>query len=93
MPETCGNCRFFVRSAPLQAHGNCRAKPPTALVVGMRPPQLQGQQPQPVVDSFWPLVLDTLWCGSYRERTAVLERSLPQIDLEKLTPDAIEGSA
>lgn len=93
MPENCGSCRFFVRIVPLQPHGCCHERPPTLILVGMRPPEIAGQMPRPLTNTFWPMIPDTEWCGAWTERTAVIERRLPQIDLDRLTPDAIEGNA
>ena len=66
MEQNCGTCRFFHRYQDDKPMGCCHAGHPTAIMVGLNPPFLAGQRPQPVVDAFWPPTHDGEWCGDHQ---------------------------
>ena len=80
--ESCGTCRYWRRSAPLQPIGLCRRRPPTLVFMGT----LQGGKP--VTDTFWPMVPDLEWCGEHAARG-----NGRTIDLAAIDVDALEGQA
>lgn len=62
VPECCGNCDFFNSSNPQSFE--CRARPPMATLL-MKPPRLQGQQPEMVTMSVFPPMRPEGWCGDW----------------------------
>lgn len=87
MDETCGRCRFFVRGTPGQAGGACRGRPPVPMMAGMVKHPISGEV-VPRVLTFWPEVLDTLWCGDF-----VRKPLGASVDLSKLAVEELEGQA
>jgi len=85
--DNCGTCKCFRRAKVGQAMGVCRGGPPTVMLLGMAPSQLQGMPPIPVTNTFWPEVPDHEWCLSHTRR---LPLELSKIDLSAL--DAAEMS-
>ena len=80
--SSCASCAAFFRFGPDAKAGACRAHAPVPMITGMIQPQLQGQRPRPLIDSFWPSVGESDWCGEHRPgagRTAV----------PVVTPDAL----
>lgn len=70
-PATCGTCIFFVPAKEGAPVGFCRRNAPTPLFLGLRPPKLAGQAPEPMVDTFFPMVNITVWCGEYHPHPTV----------------------
>lgn len=90
MIESCGNCRFWRRVQPMQPMGHCRFNPPTPLVVGMQQNKIT-QQVQPIVDSFWPMLPDTEWCGGWGLRLGAVD--MKELDARQFEDADTEGSA
>lgn len=82
--ETCGECKFFRRVAPMQPMGTCHAGPPTLILLG------RTHDNRPVTDSFWPMVPDTEFCGGWKQAP---RPSALNIDLTKLDVEQLEGNA
>ena len=81
--ETCGSCKFFRRLGPMQPMGDCHEGPPTALLLG------RAQNGLPVVDTFWPRVPDTEFCGAHQ----LPKHRAESINLAEIAPEALEGNA
>lgn len=63
----CGFCTAFNPGANAKGKlGQCRLNPPTVLLVGMSQGPLG--QPQPALDSYFPLVLTDWWCRQFERR-------------------------
>lgn len=86
MDENCGSCRFFRRQTIGQPLGVCRARPPVPMMIGMNKHPVSGEM-LPVINTYWPQVPDTEWCGGF-ERKAFGKN----IDLSKLEPAELEGT-
>lgn len=84
--KSCSNCNAFV--ADNEQQGTCRASPPMPVLVGMRPPVMQGQPPIPVFQAMFPTVGVGWWC---RKHVQVIE--LSKIDMSNFGQLAPEGSA
>ena len=61
--ENCGSCRFFKR-VPNMRGGLCRSRAPVPILIGMAKDPITGNV-FPQVNTFWPQIPDTEWCGSY----------------------------
>ena len=85
---TCGSCRWFVRTNIGQPFGQCHGTTPTPLVVGVVQSALAGQAPRPMIDSFWPPIMDNTVGCRHRE-----PRAISQIDLSTLTTEEVGGEA
>ena len=89
-PDTCGGCRYWMKNGITDQNGThygaCRKSPPKVFLLGVMPPQLAGQRPQPVMDSFWPTLPEHAWCGKW----AAGAKSYVDIDLAQLKD---EGTA
>lgn len=85
--ETCGSCRFFKRARAFQPIGWCRADPPRAILVGSSQDPVT-KQVVPLVNTYWPQIPDTEWCGAWKMRGQIVE-----IDLSDLGQENMEGSA
>lgn len=81
--ETCGSCKFFVRDAPMQIMGKCHEAPPTLLLLG------RAQNGLPVVDTFWPPVPDTEFCGRHQ----LSKPRAASINLAEIATESLEGNA
>lgn len=64
MVEACGNCRYFLAEGQL-----CRRHAPRSFLVGMSAPQVVGQAPVPIVNSYFPQTTPDHWCGEYAQGT------------------------
>lgn len=58
----CGNCLCFVTKDG--ETGECRGGPPTSIVIGVRPHPIT-QQPQPIIDGYFPPTHKKIWCGRW----------------------------
>ena len=76
----CGGCAFFKRIRIGQPGGFCRARPPSVLMVGMG--EGFDRRPIPVVNTYWPQVPDTEWCGEWG----------PKLDLTAIDPEALQNA-
>lgn len=90
MNKTCGTCLFWRRAQPMQPLGNCQARPPVPLTIGMMQNKITGQT-QPMIDSFWPMTPDTEWCGHWTLRPSAVD--MKALDLDALDEKAMEGNA
>ena len=63
--ESCQTCAFFLR---VRNKGSCRKNPPTVVVMLPGKNELAAS---PDVESHWPEVKETDWCGAYAEKRAV----------------------
>lgn len=88
--EQCGTCRYWAKNGFVDANNNafgaCRKEPPKVFLLGVVPPQVVGQRPTPVTDSYWPTLPEGAWCGEYQ--AAPMDYS--SVDLSKLRD---EGTA
>lgn len=84
--ESCGSCRFFRRLTVGMPNGVCRPRPPVPMVVGIIKHPTTGEM-FPKVNTYWPEVPDSEWCGYY-ERKAFGAG----IDLSKLAVEELEGT-
>lgn len=85
--ESCGSCRFFRRAQIGQAAGVCRAHPPVPMPVGAVKHSVTGEI-FPKINTYWPEIPDSEWCGAYEKRAYG-----PGIDLAKLDVQELEGEA
>lgn len=82
----CSNCRFFKRNDRVPSAGMCRRYPATPVFMGINP------QGGPVVNTLWPGMGDTDWCGEHQ--FAVHGLDLGEIaGLEALAEEPVEGNA
>jgi hypothetical protein len=86
MSDTCVNCNAFLQLD--DEKGVCRARPPMPVVVGVRPPMVQGQPGIPLFQSIFPTMSVDAWC---REHQAKVD--FHKIDLTQLGSLTAEGSA
>lgn len=97
MTNSCGNCRFFHRYQDDNPMGCCHAGHPTAIMVGLNPPLLAGQRPQPVIDAFWPPTHDAEWCGEHEVGQFPRQAPRPTATADQVTAALVdldaEGSA
>lgn len=84
MPEGCGTCRFFRRNQVGQPVGVCRARPPVPIMAGMVQHSVRG--PIPMINTYWPEIPDTEWCGDFARKAYGMG-----IDLSKLAVEELEG--
>lgn len=63
----CGTCFYWERQK--EGDGDCRAVPPTPLVVPMGSP-LVGAPKGIGVLAFFPRTLSSVWCGMYKSKVA-----------------------
>lgn len=89
MTESCGNCRFWLRAQVLQPGGWCRFNPPVTLAVGQTLNKITNE-PTPRIDTAFPVIMDTGWCGKWAPRPSIDVRAL---DMAQLDPEAMEGRA
>jgi hypothetical protein len=71
MKDACALCRFWASEDNRQ--GLCRRFPPTPLMLGFgQPSVLAGPQqgPQPMINSYYPAMLEHGWCGEFSPRLA-----------------------
>jgi hypothetical protein len=84
--ENCGGCHFWRRNGITApdgtAFGACCQEPPKVFLLGVVNPQMVGQNPRPVTDSFWPTLPANGWCGRFQPSTH--PQSFAGIDLSKL---------
>lgn len=78
--ESCGSCRFWKRHKDGQPSGMCRQKPPAVIMIGMQPHPIAKNQGMPIVDSFWPPIPESEWCGQW----SAAAKTYADIDLSKL---------
>lgn len=72
--------------------GNCHSRAPVVMFSGMAN-DVQGQpvrnprngQFLPNIDSYWPMVPDTEWCGDHTARL------VKDVDLSELKPEELAG--
>ncbi len=90
-PDTCGGCRYWMKNGITDQNGThygaCRKSPPKVFLLGVMPPQLAGQRPQPVMDSFW---LDPARTCVVRKMVRQEQKSYVDIDLAQVKD---EGTA
>lgn len=74
--------------------GHCHSRAPTVMFSGMandvqgRPVQNpRNGQHLPNIDSYWPAVPDTEWCGDHQARL------VKDVDLSELQPEELKGDA
>jgi hypothetical protein len=79
--ESCGSCRFWRRNEKGKPSGVCRQTQPTAFIVAMVAHQIMKNQQIPIVDSFWPPIPESEWCGQWN----AAPKSYADIDLSKLS--------
>lgn len=92
MISTCGSCRFFRRRETGHPMGHCHSRAPAVMFVGMAN-DIKGHPIQhPAsgqfmanVDSFWPALPDTEWCGDHQPRL------VKDVDLSELKPEELAG--
>lgn len=85
--KSCGNCQFFQRVALGNPLGNCRARPPVPLMLGMG----KGPAgPVPVVNTYWPQLPDNAWCGGWEQKVHV---DIGALDVKALETADAEGNA
>ena len=88
--EGCGNCRFWTKNGFVDANntafGACRKEPPKVFLLGVIQPQVVGQRPSAVTESFWPTLPEIAWCGDWQ----AAPRNFATLDLSKLRD---EGTA
>jgi hypothetical protein len=69
LPGTCGTC------AASHPHGSnqieCRLNPPTPLLLGVQKHPIEGMNPQPVVNAFFPVLGTHFFCSQYRPKPGV----------------------
>jgi hypothetical protein len=75
MTDCCATCRYWASEDNRQ--GLCRRFPPTPLFLGMgvvQAPVIANpnapQQQQPIVNSYYPALLERGWCGEFAPRLA-----------------------
>ncbi len=64
MEKTCNTCKSFLSTQGEQ--GECHHNPPTAFVVGMNAPKIQGAMPTPVTLAVWPPVRKSGYCHQHK---------------------------
>ena len=77
----------------MQALGQCRKRSPVILSFGIIPRQnkISGQvEPQPMADTYFPLVTDEIWCGEWEVRPPPPRT---RIALDKMDVAELEGTA
>lgn len=74
----------------MQAAGVCRQQPPQTMVAGALKNPTTGEV-MPRVDSFWPQIPDTEWCGQWKLRPSAID--MDAIDLSALSEASVEGNA
>lgn len=85
--ESCGSCRFFRRLQVGQAGGVCRAWPPVPMVAGIMKHPTTGET-FPRVNTYWPEIPDSEWCGAYEKRAHGAGIDLGKLDIEELEGEA-----
>lgn len=83
--KNCGNCAYFKRVSVGQQGGLCRARPPVPLMVGMAQNPMT-KEPFPVINTYWPQIPDSEWCGDHNP--ALIGR---EIDLSQLSEAELVG--
>jgi hypothetical protein len=79
--ESCGSCRFWRRNEKGKPSGVCRQTQPTAFIIAMVAHPIMKNQQIPIVDSFWPPIPESEWCGQWEAPKAPLS----EIDLSRLS--------
>ena len=90
MNPTCGTCKYFKRREVGNIMGACHSRGPSVMFGGMLT-DANGQQVRnlrtgqfvPNIDSYWPPVPDTEWCGDHAARP------VGDIDLSKLAVEEL----
>ena len=91
MNPTCASCRFFKRRNVGQAMGTCHSRAPVVMFIGMAN-DANGQPLRNMhtgqylanIDTFFPAVPDTEWCGDHTARL------IKDVDLSKLEPEELK---
>lgn len=87
----CGTCRHFKRYQAGQPAGTCHGAPPVPVMIGLKPPTLQGQAPTPVMQTHWPETAEMEGCGAHSDGPSYLQQPLPV--MRQLDGIEIEGNA
>ena len=87
MADMCGNCNAYLKGN--EQKGWCRARPPVPLVVGIQPPRIAGQNPEPIIQALFPPMAHDSWCREHEAANVELSK----IDLSSLRDTLAEGSA
>lgn len=67
--KTCGECRFFCKDAQSAVSGGCHYNPPMTLVQTLYYNQQSGMNNVDTIESWWPSVTKTDWCGKWQKKT------------------------
>lgn len=72
MTDCCATCRYWASED--QKQGLCRRFPATPIMLGMGQPSVLTDparaQPQPIIMSYYPNMLEHGWCGEFLPRLA-----------------------
>lgn len=81
--DECGSCRFFRRIQVGQPGGVCRARPPVPMVTGMIKHPVTGEM-LPHVNTYWPQIPDSEWCGGFERRPYGVAIDLSKLDAAEM---------
>jgi len=84
MKQNCGTCAAWLKTNGEQ--GECHFAPPSPVLLGIRPPALQGGQPQPMIAGVFPATGAASFCRQWSQALAdVLVDTRAQLGLSAPT--------